>query len=284
MTALDQFLTKAETTYHHKEFLSFDPLELVHSYTNPWDQEAIALIAGVLAYGNVKQIKKSVQDAISRIHRLAESPQVFVQQLNQTLFRKKALQAFQNYVHRFNQGSDLIHLLQLLQSSWTRYGSLGGHFLTYLNPKDETIETALNLLIKDWRFQLKPLGVEPTFSYLLTAPEDGSCCKRWCMILRWMGRKDALDLGLWMKTSPLQSTFPAGRALESRQLVMPLDTHTGRLSQTLGLTQKKSLNWKVALEVTQRLKTLDPLDPTRFDFALTRLGMIEGSHKQQVNA
>ena len=96
------------------------------------------------------------------------------------------------------------------------------------------------------------------------------------MLLRWMGRKDSLDPGLWTEGgSQLSARFPAGMSLQSKQLVMPLDTHTGRISQYLGLTSRKSLNWKAALEVTQALKQIDPEDPTRYDFALSRLGILD---------
>jgi uncharacterized protein (TIGR02757 family) len=92
------------------------------------------------------------------------------------------------------------------------------------------------------------------------------------MFLRWMGRKDQLDPGLWSETGPLRT---AETYLHPSQLVLPLDTHTGRISQYLSLTSRKSLNWKAALEVTARLRKSDPLDPTRYDFALSRMGILE---------
>ena len=56
---------------------------------------------------------------------------------------------------------------------------------------------------------------------------------------------------------------------------MPLDTHTGRISQYIGLTKRKSLNWKAAVEITERLRDCDSEDPVRYDFALARLGILE---------
>jgi hypothetical protein len=41
------------------------------------------------------------------------------------------------------------------------------------------------------------------------------------------------------------------------------------------LTTKKTANWKCAIEVTRKLKELDPDDPTRFDFSLCRYGMLD---------
>ncbi len=95
------------------------------------------------------------------------------------------------------------------------------------------------------------------------------------MLLRWMGRKDGkngVDLGLWMTGSPLLAGLSG---LKPDQLVLPLDTHVGRISQYLGLTRRKSLNWKAALEITERLREVDPRDPVRYDFALARLGILD---------
>ena len=205
---------------------------------------------------------------------ISECPRDFVKKLETAKFRREAQKVFQNYVHRFNKGSDVVHLLALLSRSWSVHGSLGNHFLSFLSPKEEDISQALSSLMAQWRDWL-PAEAPSTFSYLLTSPADGSCCKRWCMFLRWVGRRDDLDPGLWTEKHEMAQSFTSKRHLEARQLVMPLDTHTGRISQYLELTSRKSLNWKAALEVTNSLKKIDPLDPTRFDFALSRVGILD---------
>jgi uncharacterized protein (TIGR02757 family) len=271
---LSKFLNQLTQSYHKVDFLSSDPLEFVHRYKDAWDQETVALLAAVLAYGNVKQIRKSVEEALRRMALISDSPRHFVEKLKSSVFRKKAHQAFGGYVHRFNCGTDLVHLFELLGRSWAQHGSLGAHFLTFLEPGAADISDALSSLIAEWYEWLDP-NAPPTFSYLLTSPANGSCCKRWCMFLRWMGRRDDVDVGLWTAESPLQKTFPQGRSLLSTQLIMPLDTHTGRISQYLGLTIRRSLNWKAAQEVTEALRKVDPTDPTRYDFALSRLGILD---------
>jgi uncharacterized protein (TIGR02757 family) len=279
------FLDRLLNQYHRTELLWSDPLEFVHRFSDPWDQEAVALFASVLAYGNVRQIRRSVDDLLTRMSRTAGSPSKFVRQVHKDPLHSKA--PLQGFVHRFNVGTDLLLLSALLGRSWAEFGSLGAHFLTHLEPDAADISSALNSLIADWKkwietdSQLRALFQEsPSFSYLLTAPQDGSCCKRWCMFLRWMGRKDELDPGLWGKGSPLEKTFPKERFLKPSQLVLPLDTHTGRISQYLGLTRRKSLNWLAALEVTESLRECDPEDPSRYDFALARLGILDHCQHQ----
>jgi uncharacterized protein (TIGR02757 family) len=76
-----------------------------------------------------------------------------------------------------------------------------------------------------------------------------------------MVRQDAVDPGGW-------TTVPRG------QLVVPLDTHTIRVGKCLGLTKRVSPGWKMAADITAALRTFDPLDPVRYDFALCHLSMM----------
>ncbi len=281
MRSLKLFLDGLYDVYHQPSFLDSDPLEFAHRFDDPWDREAVALLGALLAYGNVVQIRRSVSDLLDRFAAQGHSPSDWVRQLGSVDGLKEARRGLRGFVHRFHVDGDVLLLLRLLEESWAKHGSLGSHFLSYLEPGAPTMETALADLLRDWKSsaaRLDPTRAKtPAFRHFLSSPADRSCCKRWCMFLRWMGRgpEDGLDLGLWLEKSPLRTTFPPGRALSSAQLVMPLDTHTGRISQALGLTRRKSLNWKAALEVTRALGECDPTDPTRYDFALCRLGMLE---------
>src|SRR5579885_1854126 len=77
------FLDRLHQNYHRAEFLSSDPLEFVHHYADPWDQEAVALLGAVLAYGNVKQIRRSVTDLLARMERFSGSPAAFVRAIGE---------------------------------------------------------------------------------------------------------------------------------------------------------------------------------------------------------
>ena len=227
----------------------------------------------------MKQIRRSVEDALARIQTVAKSPSEFVRKVRDPSFYPEAQRAFKGFVHRFNLGCDLVLLFQVLSKSWETHGSLGGHFVTHLDPQAQNIGKALEMLISDWRdWEKSQLGFSKhndTFSYLLTSPKDGSCCKRWCMFLRWVGRHDDIDVGLWTETGTLRHTFREGRFLRPEQLVIPLDTHTGRISQYLGLTSRKTLGWLAAVEVTEALKKCAPKDPVRYDFSISRLGILD---------
>ena len=97
--------------------------------------------------------------------------------------------------------------------------------------------------------------------YFFPRPSAGSACKRLNLFLRWMVRSDEVDLGVW-------------RSLRPGQLIVPLDTHIIRLARCLRLTRYTSPGWKMAADITARLRALDPHDPVRFDFSICHVGMM----------
>jgi len=101
----------------------------------------------------------------------------------------------------------------------------------------------------------------PGVCYFFPRPAAGSACKRLNLFLRWMVRKDAIDMGIWTTVSPAR-------------LVVPLDTHVIRLGRCLRLTRYTSPGWKMAAEITASLRKLNPMDPVRYDFSLCHVGMM----------
>src|SRR5262249_57723791 len=97
--------------------------------------------------------------------------------------------------------------------------------------------------------------------YFLPRPSGGSAWKRLNLFLRWMVRRDEVDLGVW-------THVPAAK------LIVPLDTHVIRLGRCLRLTRYASPGWRMAADITAALRRLDPVDPIRFDFAICHVGMM----------
>jgi uncharacterized protein (TIGR02757 family) len=71
-----------------------------------------------------------------------------------------------------------------------------------------------------------------------------------------------VDFGLWKRIS-------------QANLICPLDLHVERVARKLKLITRKQVDWETALELTDSLRSLDPADPVKYDFALFGLG-IEG--------
>ena len=280
LASLRPFLEQVFASYHRKELLSSDPLEFVHRYSDPWDQEVVALVAAQLAYGNVRQIRASVARWLSLMEQASGSPRAFVRE---RLRDSRVRESMQGFVHRIHRGSDLLALLDLMSRSWRDHGSLGAHLVSRLSEEDIDFTKALDALLEDWKGWAQESGkVSRSLAHFLAAPRSGSCCKRWCMLLRWMGRRDELDPGLWQPGSILLRSIPSGSGLLSRQLVIPLDTHVGQICQMIGLTRRKSLNWKAAVEITSRLKQISSEDPVRYDFSLARIGIVDRCRKRFV--
>jgi uncharacterized protein (TIGR02757 family) len=99
-------------------------------------------------------------------------------------------------------------------------------------------------------------------NFFFPDPASGSACKRWNMYLRWMVRRDRLDLGLWP-------------GIPTSRLVMPTDTHIHLVARRLRLTRRRTADWRTAREITDRLARIDPRDPVRYDYALCRLGILQ---------
>jgi uncharacterized protein (TIGR02757 family) len=95
-------------------------------------------------------------------------------------------------------------------------------------------------------------------NFLLTMPGK-SASKRLTMFLRWMIRSDDVDLGLWTSYKP-------------HQLSMPLDVHISRFAVRNGIIESETGAKALAL-VDSFFRELNPEDPAKYDFAITRLGI-----------
>ncbi|HEY3175381.1 MAG TPA: TIGR02757 family protein [Candidatus Polarisedimenticolia bacterium] len=245
-------------------FLDTDPICFPRRHADRQDQEVIGLVAACLAYGRVAQIKNSVE-RVARV--LGPRPARFLSRSDPGRDRR----LLRGFVHRFNDARDVGLLLHYVRQMLQECGSIEAFFLKGYSDRQGDIGPALAsfatrtlaLDCSPWY----PSGVLPAparVRFFLPSPGDGSTCKRLNLFLRWMVRPDdGVDMGLWNGVPP-------------SKLVIPLDTHVSRISSHLGLTARRTVDWKMAIEVTSRLRELDPDDPVKYDFALCRLGILEG--------
>ena len=257
-TILNTLVAKYDISY-----LNTDPLKFVHRYTDRIDIEVAGFVASAFAYGRVKSIFACVEYLLEC---LGEHPGKTALEFQPEFFVGK----LSDFRYRFHTGVDAACLVYALGSVIGKYGNLERTFSTHINGDEPTIKSALEGLVKEIRaVPLEPVlnafGVEKPGSYyfhLLPLPSSGSACKRLNLFLRWMVRdSDSLDLGIW-------------RDVPASRLVMPLDTHTSRICYLLSLTKRKSADWRTAEEAANSLKKLDPHDPVKYDFALSRLGIL----------
>jgi len=217
-----------------------DPLLIASKYND----ETIALICALFAYGNAKLIVKFLDSLDFSL--LEASDEVI----------KKSLS---NHYYRFQNADDVVAIFIALKRL-KEVDSIENLF--YKGYKKEH-----NILDGLWNFINTLKEVYPYesrgYKFLIgSVPKkvnSAGTYKRYLMYLRWMVRSDELDMGLWSK-------------INKKDLLMPLDTHTFKVSQKLGLLERKTYDMKATLELTTKLKTFDSLDPIKYDFALYRLG------------
>lgn len=233
--------------FNNQKFVSPDPLQFLYDYESESDREIAGLIAAALAYGHVKQICKSVLVVLSKF----QTPSEFLKDSS----TRKIKNSFKDFKHRFTNGDDISNLLLAIKRNIKKYGSLENCFMDGFNNTDASIIPALE------EFTVKlTKSVQKENFFLLPKPSKKSACKRMNLYLKWMVRKDNVDPGCWAK-------------IPRSKLIVPVDTHINRICGRLGFTNRKTADLKTALVITDMFKQLSPNDPTKYDFALTRLGM-----------
>ena len=236
-----------------------DPIELVRPFNDGPDREIAGFIAAGLAFGNVVAVMASVRAVLER---MGPSPAAFVRRFDP---RRDAAR-FEGLVHRWIRDRDIVALLVVLRQMIDRSGSIEGFFAEGDDREAPDVSAALE------SFSTRALAIDlgpvygsrrprPGVAYFFARPSSGGACKRLNLYLRWMVRRDEVDLGVWTGLMP-------------SRLIVPLDTHIIRLGQCLGLTRYRSPGWRMAADITAALRKLDPSDPVRFDFSICHVGMM----------
>ena len=246
-------------TFDHVTSAS-DPVHIVRRYAKPDDREIVGFCAAALAFGRVASVLQSIERLLDA---MGPHPAAFVRNFNAA----RDGGPLEPLVHRWIRGRDLIALILILQRMLRESGSVEKFFLSGDDGAQPDVGAALSSFsARALETDLRPAyGARPPkrlgVCYFFPRPSAGSACKRLNLFLRWMVRKDAIDLGVWTSVSPAR-------------LVVPLDTHVIRLGRCLRLTQYASPGWKMAADITAALRAIDPLDPVRYDFSLCHVGMM----------
>jgi uncharacterized protein (TIGR02757 family) len=245
--------------YDHR-FVDPDPLQFVRSQRTAADREVVGLLASSLAYGNVRQIKRSIAAAL---HALGAPPAEAVRRLRPD----DAARRLASFRHRFNDGRDVACLLFYARQMMESHGSIEGFFAAGqagdaadVGPALASFSARALALDTGGLYTGRRAPREAGVRFFFPSPEDGSACKRLNLYLRWMVRRDGVDLGVW-------------RSVDAARLVIPLDAHVRAIARRTRLTRYRSPGWSMAVDITRSLRRLDPRDPVKYDFALHRMGL-----------
>jgi uncharacterized protein (TIGR02757 family) len=258
VASLKRALDELYHAYDFRDRVKHDPISIPNRFRARSDREAVGFLATALSYGKVDLFLGVIERLLGKI---GNHPADFMAQFQP----KRDLGQLNGIKYRFNETEDIAALLYATGRLLKKFGSLEAVFMKHYRERHPDIGPALAGLMGElnavdttpvYGGNIRPMG----YRYFLPSPASGSACKRSNLFLRWMVRRADIDFGLWTKVSPAK-------------LVIPLDRHIARVSRCLGFTKRKSDNWKTALEITDSLRTLDPADPLRYDFALCHRGI-----------
>lgn len=244
---LDQWVAR----YNRPDFITDDPICIPHLFTLKQDIEIMGFWAATLAWGQRKTIIAKSKELIDLMD---GKPYEFILHHSD-----QDLKRVEGFVHRTFNGTDALYFIDFFKRWYSEHESLEQAFTGGMKKKDETVEAGINHFRKV--FFNVDYAPARTGKHI-ASPDRKSACKRINMFLRWMVRQDdkGVDFGIWKNIKPAQ-------------LVCPLDVHVERVSKQLGLLKRKPTDWQAALELTEVLRTYDPQDPVKYDFALFGMGV-----------
>ncbi|MEI7676860.1 MAG: TIGR02757 family protein [Bacteroidales bacterium] len=240
---LKAFLDEKVDRYNRPAFIENDPISIPHSFVKKQDIEIMGFFAAVLAWGQRPTIINKCRELAQRMD---GEPHQFVTQSSDN-----DLKQLLGFKHRTFKDTDLLYFVDFLKRHYAQFDSLEDAFAG----KDVIdVESALFHFRKT--FFDSPDAPSRTRKHI-SSPAQKSACKRLNMFLRWMVRHDerGVDFGIWKR-------------LKTKDLICPLDLHVDRAARHFGMISRKQTDWQTALELTETLRSFDPNDPVKYDFAL----------------
>jgi uncharacterized protein (TIGR02757 family) len=152
----------------------------------------------------------------------------------------RELQKLEVFKHRTFNATDLFYFIDFIKHHYTQHTSLETAFVFKKNSSGDErgiVEQALTHF-HNYFFSLEHVS------------------------LRTKKHNHGVDFGIWKKIKPAD-------------LICPIDVHVARVAKRFDLLHRKQIDWQAAVELTGYLRTLDPQDPVKYDFALFGLGVME---------
>jgi uncharacterized protein (TIGR02757 family) len=248
---IKSFLDEKFDLFNRESFIQTDPIQIPKQFTRKEDIEIAGFLSATIAWGQRPSI---IKNGKSLMERMDAQPYEFLVNASDD-----DLKVFQDFKHRTFNGEDCIFFLRSLRNIYVNHGGLEAVFSKgYQNGGD--IKTALVFFRKVF---LETDHLQRSEKHISNV-EKKSAAKRLNMYLRWMVRSDErdVDFGLW-------------KEIPSSALYLPLDVHTGNIGRKLGLLKRKQNDWQAVEEITNQLRSFDPSDPVKYDYALFGLGAFE---------
>ena len=223
--------------YNNPLFIKDDPIQFPRKYMDSQvDAEVSGLLTALISFGNRKQIVEKAQE-LDDMFKGSPAKWITDKQFEEDIpYNSKSF-------YRTISNAKFISWCYVLY--WMLISKYGGSTIEkFVNTKAKSANTSAFHVLKDIFYTSK-----------------NTSAKRIAMFMRWMVRNDGIvDLGLW-------------KTVNSKDLIIPLDTHVHSMALELGITNRKIANIKTATEITDYFKTIWPFDPCLGDFALFGYGV-----------
>ncbi len=246
------FLIKKAEEYDRTFFIKDDPVCIPHLFSKNQDIEIAGFFAAIFAWGQRTTIISKSRELLQLMD---DAPHDFCLHHSDSDLKKLL-----HFKHRTFNTTDLLYFISFFKYHFSHHKSLESAFTDHLPKNELNVEKGLNWFY-NYFFSLEDVPTR-TLKHI-ACPAKKSACKRINMFLRWMVRRNSeVDFGIWKKISPAQ-------------LVIPLDLHVARVARHFNLLSRTASDWEAAVELTNAMRTIDPKDPVKFDYALFALGVLE---------
>ena len=233
--------------YNDMRYFATDPVAVVKRCKEQKDIEVMGIVCSWLAYGNRNQIYKKCCMAYDL---MSAKPYDYVMSGQWREYKDSDKNFYRLFFYR-----DFHDLMQSLYNVYQQHATLEEAVLATL------VGTRRAVSYDPQGAKTRILESLISFFNANGIPQNTkSACKRLCLFLRWMVRRDGIvDLGVWTKFSPAD-------------LLIPLDVHVNRVARQHGLLTRTSADMRAVEELTANCHKLYPHDPTIMDFALFGAG------------
>ena len=239
---LKRRITTLADRYETADFLKADPSRFMHCVEGEDNQETMAFLASCLSYGARSQFFPKIQQLLDfshgHIHHWVASGAW-----------RACIPDTSDCFYRLYSCHDICCLLAAYEAMLGEHDSMKEFVRRNATTGIEAVEALCRYFTIHGASRVVPKNA-------------ASACKRVCMFLRWMVRRDSpVDLGMWQDI------------IDRRSLIMPLDTHVLQEAAAMGLLSSRTASMRTARRLTDAMLEVFPDDPLRGDFALFGLGV-----------
>lgn len=244
-----ELLEDKHDKFNRFSFIDSDPISIPHLFSKKEDIEIAGFLTATISWGQRVTIIKNAKQLVELMDL---TPFDFV--MNHS---ENDLKRFNNFKHRTFNAVDVSFFITSLKNIYANHNGLEDVFAVYPTDMQKSIHH-----FREVFFEIN--HPERTKKHVSDSMNN-SAAKRINMFLRWMVRNDnrGVDFGIWKKINP-------------KQLMCPLDVHSGNVARKLGLLNRIQNDWKATEELTRNLIQFDKNDPIKYDFSLFGLGVFEG--------